>query len=149
MEIQKTIKEFLSFVLKEKQDEDDHSKLISLLDKLALLNSNISYNFDETDYPDAPEKDYKLIREKVEKRFPNFGNYNTVDYLSDKIGNSKILVGDAIDDLSDIVCDLQVIIWCFENTSKDDALWNYKDSFITHWGRHLRDLQLYLHDKLM
>ena len=67
--------------------------------------------------------------------------------LSDSIENSDIIVGDAIDDICDIVGDLQEVLWCFENTSENDALWHYEINFRSHWGRHLRDLQLYLHDK--
>lgn len=55
--------------------------------------------------------------------------------------------GEGRDDISDIVLDLKEVLWYFENTSKDNALWYFENSYKSHWGRHLRELQLYLHDK--
>jgi hypothetical protein len=51
-----------------------------------------------------------------------------------------------IDDILDIARDLTEIIWRYENTSKDDVLWHFEFLFRAHWGRHLRSLQVYLHD---
>ncbi len=147
MDVQKIVKEFLSFTQNEKPQQNDLNELITLLDKLALSTSTIVYKFDETNYPAPPEIDSGKIREKVEKKFPEFGFYNVVDDFVENIGDSEILVGDAIDDISDIVHDLEEVVWCFENTSKDDALWTFEFSFNSHWGKHLRDLQLYLHYK--
>ena len=64
MEIKKTIEKFLSFVLDEKSELDDLGELISALDQLAIMVNQINYKFDDREYPDAPEKDFKTIREK-------------------------------------------------------------------------------------
>ena len=146
MEIKQTIEEFISFVLYGKPESEDVKKLIQHLDKLALLPNKIQFTFDELDYSDPPDKQYTETYKKVVKRFPNLGSYNTLNFISENIGNSEVLVGDAIDDITDIVNDLQDVLWYFKNTSIDDALWNLEDSFNSHWGRHLRELQLYLHD---
>jgi hypothetical protein len=65
--------------------------------------------------------------------------------ITQDIGESKVLVGDGIDDIADILLDLKAVLWRFNNTSVDDALWDLKQSFQYHWGLHLRELQLYLH----
>ncbi|MEW8102315.1 MAG: DUF5063 domain-containing protein [Candidatus Thiodiazotropha endolucinida] len=147
MDIEETIKEFLDFVLKEDAAVDDLGELMAALDKLAYSVNNVKYEFDETEYPEAPERDYQLIREKAQKRFPDLGFYNMHQEITEKVKQGEIIVGDALDDISDIVGDLRDVLWCFENTSKNDALWHYQNSFRSHWGRHLRELQLYLHDK--
>ncbi len=147
MDIEETVKEFLDFVLNEDSVVDDLGELMAVLDKLAYSVNYVNYEFDETEYPEAPERNYQLIREKVQKRFPDLGFYNIPQDVSEKLEKSEIIVGDAIDDISDIVGDLSEVLWCFENTSKNDALWHYQNSFRSHWGKHLRELQLYLHDK--
>jgi hypothetical protein len=69
-----------------------------------------------------------------------------VRLLSKNISSTDCSVGDAIEDIADIVGDLKEVLWCFKHTSENDALWNFHNYFKIHWGRHLRDLQLYLHD---
>ncbi|MCG8336262.1 MAG: DUF5063 domain-containing protein [Proteobacteria bacterium] len=147
MEIENTIKHFLEFAQNEESPLEDLGELITILDSLAHLANSINFEFDETEYPEAPDTDFKLVREKVEKRFPNLGFYNTPVEVSDKISETELSVGDAIEDITDIVGDLLEVIWYFENTSRNDALWHFQVSFRSHWGRHLRELQLYLHDK--
>ena len=147
MDIKETIKDFLDLVLKEEPALEDLGILIAALDKLAISVNYVDFEFDATKYPDAPETNYQLIREKVQKKFPNLGYYNIPKDVSENLVKSEIIVGDAIDDISDIVGDLSEVLWCFENTSKNDALWHYQNSYLSHWGRHLRELQLYLHDK--
>ena len=147
MTIQELVKEFVVLVLERENELKDLSALIIALDKLACSLNDVSYEFDETDYPEVPENDYQVIRKIVEKRFPTLGYYNTSRDVSEHLETSEIIIGDAVDDISDIVGDLLDVLWCFENTSKNDALWHFENSFRSHWGRHLRELQLYLHDK--
>ncbi|WP_395373434.1 DUF5063 domain-containing protein [Marinicella sp. W31] len=147
MDIKKTVNEFLDFVLNENNPIEDLGELITALDKLAYSVRYVNYEFDNTDYPDTPEKNYRLIREKVEKRFPTLGFYNTSEDVSENVGTSTIVVGDGIDDICDIVGDLKDVLWCFENTSINNALWHFQFGYRSHWGRHLRELQLYLHDQ--
>jgi hypothetical protein len=49
--------------------------------------------------------------------------------------------------LMDIVASMQEIVWRFENTSDDDAFWYFHWGYMATWGRDLRFLQLYLHDR--
>ena len=146
MNIQTEINNFLELVLESDSELEELEELISGLDRLATLAHEIKYQFDETDYPDNSNFEYSAIREKVVKRFPNLGFYNTALDVSENIGNSEIATGDAIDDITDITLDLLRVKWRFENTSSDDALWHLELLFRAHWGRHLRELQLYLHD---
>ena len=146
MNIQTEINNFLDLILEPDSKLENLSELISALDKLAISTHQIEYVFDDTDYSDNSCFEYSEIRVKVENRFPDLGLYNIALDVCDKIGDTQIATGDAIDDITDITLDLLRIRWRFENTSKNDALWHYELLFRTHWGRHLRNLQLYLHD---
>lgn len=147
MEVKESIEKFVEFVLNNDSLED-LDELIVELDNLALLVSNVDFEFDKKDYPDSPKLDYVEIRRCVEARFPTLSFYNSAEGVESEIGKPTILVGDAIDDLTDIVRDLKEVLWCFKNTSNNDALWHFQTSFRSHWGRHLRELQLYLHKKM-
>ena len=81
----------------------------------------------------------------MEARFPNLGPYNVAQYTTTQLGESGCIIGDAVEDLADIALDLLEVEWRWEHNSEDDAMWSLKNSFLHHWGEHLRCLQLYLH----
>lgn len=140
------IKKYLS-VLESNGPEDQAIELImASLDELAFLAHSISYAQDDNDYPDPPGINHKATMEKARKRFPSLGFYNVAGDISDNIAESEIHVGDAISDIAEIADDLANIIWYFENTSLDNAKFYYQLGFRSHWGWHLRSVQLYLHD---
>ncbi len=82
---------------------------------------------------------------EVGARFPELGYYATADPTT--VLDEKPKVGDAIDDLVDIVRDLSEVSWRYDALGADDAHWHFRLLFEIHWGRHLRDLSLYLHAK--
>ena len=144
-EIRTAIRDFLGLlengVLSVEQAE---GKLPALLDHLAFAQSFVSFTFDDTDYPDAPDQNYDELQATVAKRFPNYGYYNLAEKITTDIGDSRTLVGDAIDDLADIAQDLYEVEWYWSNTSEANALFYFENDFRLHWRRHLRRLQLYL-----
>ncbi len=75
-------------------------------------------------------------------RFPDYGLYRAAGTLPE----DEFLVGDAIDDLTDIALDLSAVAWLWEHAGESDALWEFHRSFETHWGSHLRALQVYVHE---
>ncbi len=94
----------------------------------------------EDNAAEAPDVDYKAIRRNVESNFPKFGFYNTV------LEDESIGIGDAIDDLTDIIKDLLTVQWYFENTTETNALWHFKFLMQSHSEQHLVDLLKYLTD---
>lgn len=100
--------------------------------------------FDARDLPEPPDVEYSEIRDLVLQRFPSYGLYNTPDHTLTHIAESGVIVGDAIDDITDTVKDFQEVLWRYDHTSEADAIWHFRFGYRSHWGRHVRDLQFYL-----
>ncbi len=123
----------------------NESRLNGLLDELAVGIRVKSTTFGNIEYPDPPERNQKELRDLVCSRFPDYGYYNIPESILWKIGESEVIVGDAIDDIVDITNDLSKIAWRWEHNDPDDAIWHFYRDFVSHWGLHLRSLQLYVH----
>lgn len=147
-EIRSIVRGFLDLVKHDPSDGSElESQLCLLLDRLALAQNFVIFEFDEKDYPDPPEIDYSDLVAQISHLFRDYGYYNVPEYVTEKVGESGCVVGDAIDDLADITRDLANVEWCWSNTSEADALWHFQNSYRTHWREHLRRLQIYLHSR--
>ena len=124
--------------------DQDVSCLVYLLDFIALKMHSIQ-PCGGYDSIDIPQNDYQAIRKAAEERFPNWGYYNTPQDVTEKAAESALVVGDAIDDITDIVNDLKIVMWSYRNETETHALWLLQDSYLAHWRAHMRHLQLYLH----
>ena len=91
---------------------------------------------------EPPEFDWTALYQRMATRFPDYGMYIVADPLGG-IDESP-MVGDAIDDLADIIRDMREVVWRSENLGDDDAHWYLRLMFF-HWGKHARELSLYLH----
>ena len=106
---------------------------------------NIKSQFDNMDYDEEPQFDYEKIRQNVVSNFPNFGWYGTVLDINNIYAQEEGLgIGDALDDLTDIIIDLLEVKWRFENTNEIDALWHFEFLMRSHSERHLINLLKYL-----
>lgn len=115
------------------------------LDELALgYHFSSNTNDDEADYPDPPRNDYQTWRSVIIQCAPYLSFYNTPSATSVDIARAELLIGDAVDDLVDIACELSEFIWRWQYNSAADALWHFRFGYETHWGIHIRNLQLYL-----
>jgi hypothetical protein len=103
--------------------------------------------FDDRDWPDPPDVDYSVRRARVSQRFPRLGYYNIASDICGQPGEGNVNVGDAADDLADILGDLSEVVWRWENTSREDAIWHLQLTYRYHWGGHLRSLQLFLYER--
>lgn len=108
---------------------------------------NLRWAFDENEYPEAPDFDYKEIRRNLLGNFPNFGPYHVAYdcHLIEK--DADFVMGDALDDLTDIIKDMLAVKWKYENTSMDDAKSEFDFSMRNHSERHLVNLLKYLKEK--
>ena len=143
MNIWQTTKGLIDLVM-ENQSVSNERKFLYLLDRLAYQISETT----PTDPPvgkEIPENDYPAIRKAAEVTFPNWGLYNVAGEITQNIGECKIHVGDAIDDVTDIINDLKMVYWSYQNESEEMAIWHSLDSFNNHWRAHMRSLQFYVH----
>jgi hypothetical protein len=93
---------------------------------------------------DPPEDDWTALHQQVAARFPTYGLYPVADTTAAM--DQALMMGDAADDLADITRDLRETIWRFDNLGVQDAHWSLQLLYF-HWGRHMRGLALYLHDR--
>lgn len=117
------------------------------LDRLALASHFVEGEFDPSapSPRDVPTTPYEERTQRLGRCFPGLGYYSTALDSTD-LAALKPGVGDAIDDLADIANDLEEVLLRWE-TSEVDALWYFKLNFESHWGQHLRALQLHLHER--
>lgn len=143
-----TIDDIAKFGLQPNLSLPDRDKALERsLIKIYSLYCDINYQFDNTDYPDFNKSLLPNIRQNVATNFPEFGFYKTVlDY--DDIDNlNECGIGDAIDDLTDIINDLLEIKWRIENNSLADGLWFFELIFRGHTQQHILDLLNYMKQK--
>lgn len=145
MNIAQPIDRFLNFCLDSDTPILNHGELLEELDLLLVSANPEEFEFDDIEYPDAPDLDAAEIREELCMLFPELGYYCTADGEPESMDKAKVLIGDAINDLVDIVMDLKDVQWYLENTSINNALWHFQSSYRSHWGLHARELQLHLH----
>lgn len=95
--------------------------------------------------PKRPFEHYQERYQAISKLFPDLGYYIAANHIMEDIDTP--LVGDAIDDLADIESDLEEVIWHWKHNGENDAFWQFRFGFNSHWGKHLRDLNGNLHAK--
>jgi len=132
-----TINEIIKYGLQPNLEETDKEKLLEKsLVKIYNLYFDIKFEFDDTDFPDFERNKYSDIRKNVESNFKDFGLYKLI-----------IGIGDAIDDLTDIILDLLEIKWRIETNSLADGLWYFQLAFYTHTQQHILDLLNFIKQK--
>ncbi len=119
--------------------------------RLALDDLAVAYEITpeptySTEYPEPARGDYTTTRARCASVFPGLSWYHAVIDLLSPGGEPTVTNGDALDDLTDIVLDLEEVLER-SKTSIEDAVWHFRFGFQTHWGRHLRWLQLVLHER--
>ena len=108
---------------------------------------HIKYVFDEKDYADYEYAGQNKIRENVISNFPSFGLYHNLSELNKIENKADLVVGDAVDDLTDIILDLLEIKWRAETNSENDAWWYFELIFYSHTQQHLIDLLNFMKHK--
>ena len=108
---------------------------------------NLKPEFDEKEYPPEPNFNYQEIRKNLSANFPDFGLYHIAYdcHLIEK--DADLVMGDAMDDLTDIIRDMLSVKWKYENTSIADAKWEFDFSMSIHSESHLVNFLKYLKEK--
>ena len=143
-----TINEIVKYGLQPNLTVTDKEKLLERnLVKIYDLYFSIDYKFDETNYPDFDKTKPHDIRQNVASNFKDYGFYKTVLDINDIDNLKENAIGDAIDDLSDIIMDLLEIKWRIENNSLADGLWFFELAFYSHSQQHILDLLNFMKQK--
>jgi hypothetical protein len=146
--LRKLIDEITEFGINPKVELTDKTDVLKkLLVGIYSEFLNVEFVFDETDYDEEPDFNYNEIKENVKSNFPDFDWYSMVLDLNKMEPNIEIGIGDALDDLTDIIKDMLVVMWKMDNTSEKDSLWEFEFSMRTHSEQHLIDLLKYLKEK--
>ena len=143
-----TIEEIVKYGLTPALTVADKEQLLERdLVKIYSLYFEINFEFDQKDYPDFIKPDSAGIRQNIESNFQDFGFYRSPTDLQDLENCGGILMGDAIDDLQDIIVYLMETRWRIENNSMADGLWFFQLMFRNHIKEHLLDLLWYMKQK--
>jgi hypothetical protein len=143
-----TINEIVKYGLQPNLTVTDKEKLLERhLVKIYDLYFDLEYKFDETDFPDFDKSQLPDIRQNVESNFKDYGFYKTILDITDIDNLKDNAIGDAIDDLSDIITDLLEIKWRIENNSLADGLWFFELTFYSHTQQHIIDLLNFMKQK--
>lgn len=130
--------------------QDDAARLRALgaaLDRLAVAYwETAEAPFVDGDDP-LDHHDYKAMRERVSRAFPEFGYYSVVSPTLE--AKEEVMTGDAVDDLTDIASDLGPILWLLDQARPGEAAWLFQLSYRQHWGTHLHDLRRYVHQRYL
>ncbi len=147
-ELKEAINNIVRFGLYPNLDVVNKEKVLEKhLVKFYSLYFDISFEFDGNAYPDFDKSTLPEIRKNVEANFKEFGLYRTVLDFDDLYNFEAYGIGDAIDDLTDIVYDLLEIKWRIENNSVADGLWFFQLIFNSHTQQHILDLLNYMKQK--
>jgi hypothetical protein len=126
-------------------DAPSDEALLASLDRLVATYHETPDVYPSDEDADAPKQDGASLQEQLAERFPAYGFYPIADPAA--APGSAGMVGDAIDDLADLTLDMREVVWLADHVGVDDAHWSYRLHFF-HWGRHARELSLYLHARL-
>lgn len=143
-----TINEIVKYGLEPNLTTTDKEKeLEKNLVKIYNLYFDIKFKFDETEYDEFDKTEYADIRKNVTSNIIDFGFYKTVSDIEDIDNLNENTIGDALDDLTDIIRDLLEIKWRIENNSLADGLWFFELTFYSHTQQHIIDLLKYIKQK--
>lgn len=143
-----TINEIVKYGLEPNLTTTDKEKeLEKNLVKIYNLYFDIKYKFDETEYVEFDKTEYADIRKNVTSNFKDFGFYKIVSDIDDIDNLKDNEIGDALDDLTDIIVDLLEIKWRIENNSLADGLWFFELTFYSHTQQHILDLLNFMKQK--
>jgi len=131
-------------LLKEEPDEENVrlSKLCEALDSL-LVEYHRAPDVEPDTEDSSPTVPYEPLAARASASFPELGLYTDVDPTEGL--TQEVTQGDAIDDLADIARDLSGVISLIESGAANDAIWEFRFGYQTHWGMHLHRLRRYLH----
>jgi hypothetical protein len=128
----------------EEVSERRQEQLLAALNVLELAVLALPDVEPDGDDIEQPPHTYEARRTSVDTAFPEFGFYSTADMRN--VGAPQpVLVGDAVGDLADILADIDRGLWHETHSGVNNAVWEIRQAYETHFGAHLADLRAYLY----
>ena len=94
-----------------------------------------------------PRSDYREAYEAIRRRYPSLGHYwLALHPVMQEGAEGERAVGDAIDDLADILAELRDVRWFRERSGRKDALAALRARYDMHLWMHLHSLRQYLEE---
>ncbi len=72
-------------------------------------------------------------------------NYYSTFFNPTKVNEDESVVGDLADDLADMYRDIKDGLRLYDHGHIAEAVWSWRNSFQTHWGRHATNALYVLH----
>jgi hypothetical protein len=128
------------------QTEIDALTVHRLLAELQLHAAGLPNVDGDAEYSEVDgEKDnWKVIRDRLHS-LPIHGYWKVFDVF---VENENPVFCIIPDDLADIYSDLKDGLHFWLDGNKKEAVWRWRFSYYTHWGRHLTGAQTALHEFL-
>jgi hypothetical protein len=137
------VADFLGYV---RSGDANYRNLYGLLTKLELytLRIDLDSGFDINPEVEYARLDYNDLRKELSKSFKDLSYYHSVLNLLKVHEKPDQAMGDAMDDLCDIVMDVTESEQAFLANDESNGLWSLRFSFDTHWAEHLIAIKAYL-----
>ncbi|MFZ5677252.1 MAG: hypothetical protein ACOZAM_30180 [Pseudomonadota bacterium] len=124
----------------------DITRLIRTLDALAY-----AVHFAEAEGTaselEPPRLDYAQTYDSIRQRYPFLGRYWLALHPVLQEGTEgELAVGDAIDDLADILSELKDVRWLHERAGRKEALGALRERYDMHLWMHIHSLRQYLEE---
>ena len=101
---------------------------------------------DDSDYSHPPVFP-NSYEETLKLNFPNFGYYNVCLNPKGLLTQYENGVGDATDDIRDILRELWDIDFYFKHTTPENAIFYFKLAFYSHLRFHVKNLLFYIEEQ--
>ncbi|MGE0240550.1 MAG: hypothetical protein AB7F09_18335 [Parvibaculaceae bacterium] len=124
----------------------DICALIHAIDTLMYAVHFVDADASETG-PEAPRADYDQTYETLKQRHAGLGYYWLALHSIIREGTEgELAIGDAIDDLADILIDLGEVRWIHEHADRRTALAALRARYDMHLWMHFHSLRQYLEE---
>lgn len=124
----------------------DLTRLIRGLDALAYAMHFVDAEGSSTEL-EPPRLDYAQVYEAIRQRYPLIGRYWLALHPVLQEGTEgELAVGDAIDDLADILIELKDVRWLHEQAGRKEALGALRERYDMHLWMHIHSLRQYLEE---
>jgi len=89
-----------------------------------------------------PHEDVDTLKQRAMRHFPDYGDYVVVNPLAPRSQTPS--VGNALDDVVSISCELKEVMLRAKQFGVADAEWFFRLLYFS-WGNRMRQLSLYVH----